>query len=190
MRGLTRMAFSQPGTFHSFLTSNPAPVVNEDGSVLLIFKSRRYEGLQQSRMMLGVAKAAHYLGPYEVVGDEPVFGPDRMGEVEDPFIWRSEQGYEMIAKDMSGKLVGERHAGVHAISGDGVNWKIAPKPKAWTRTLRWDDGKTTTMGQLERPFLLFENGRPTHLFAATGDGAGGFHKMNTSFNVCIPLVRE
>jgi len=181
---------TKPDTFYSFLTSNPAPVVNEDGSVLLIFKSRRYEGLRQSRMMLGAAKAAHYLGPYEVVGDEPVFGPNRMGEVEDPFIWRSEQGYEMIAKDMSGKLVGERHAGVHAISEDGVNWRIAPNPKAWTRTLRWDDGETRKMGQLERPFLLIENGRPTHLFAASGDGPGGFQNMSTSFNVCVPLVRE
>ena len=181
---------AKPGTFYSFLTSNPAPVVNEDGSVLLIFKSRRYEGVRHSRMMLGVAKAAHYRGPYEVVGDEPVFGPNRLGEVEDPFIWRSEHGYEMIAKDMTGKLVGERHAGVHAISADGINWRIAPNPMAWTRTLRWDDGQTRKMGQLERPFLLFEGGRPTHLFAATGDGPGGFDKMNTSFNVCIPLVHE
>ena len=31
---------TKPGTFYSFLTSNPTPVIHEDGSVLMIFKSR------------------------------------------------------------------------------------------------------------------------------------------------------
>jgi len=37
---------------------------------------------------------------------------------------------------------------------------------------------------------LIENGRPTYLFAATGDGAGGFANMTQSFNVAIPLVNH
>ena len=179
---------TRPGTFYSFLTSNPSPVVHEDGSVLLMFKSRRYEGVRHSGMMLGVARARHYLGPYQVVGDQPVFAADRFGEVEDPFVWRSADGYEMIAKDMTGALVGERHAGVHARSQDGVAWRLAERPKAWTRSLRWDDGTTQTMGQLERPFLLIEGGRPTYLFAAAGNGPGGFDKMTETFNVAVPLV--
>lgn len=180
---------TRPGTFYSFLTSNPAPVVHDDGSAMLMFKSRKYtpEG-KHSAMMLGAAKASHYLGPYEVVGDGPVFSDTRMGEVEDPFVWKSGYGYEMVAKDMTGKLVGEKHAGIHARSKDGINWELAPKPKAWTRTLTWDDGTTSTQGQLERPFILFENGRPAFLFAATGDGPGGFANMSTSWNVAIPLV--
>lgn len=179
---------TKPGTFYSFLTSNPSPVVHEDGSVLLVFKSRRYEGVKHSGMMLGVARAKHYLGPYEVVGNEPIFSADRFGEVEDPFIWKSADGYEMIAKDMSGKLVGEKHAGIHARSKDGVRWELAKDPKAWTRTLRWDDGSTQTMGQLERPFLLIDNGRPIFLFAASGNGPGGFQNMTESYNLAIPLA--
>jgi hypothetical protein len=182
---------TKPGTFYSFLTSNPAPVMHEDGSVLLMFKARAYDKQgKHGPMTLGVARAKHYLGPYEVVSDEPVFGPEKMGEVEDPFVWKTRDGYEMIAKDMTGKLVGEKHAGIHAASGDGLAWKLTEQPKAWTRTLRWDDGTSQTMGQLERPFLLIENGRPTMLFAATGDGPGGFANMTQSFNVAIPLVPE
>lgn len=179
---------TRPGTFYSFLTSNPAPVVHADGSVLLMFKTRRYEGATHSRMMLGVARAPHYLGPYEVVGTEPVFSSTRFGEVEDPFVWKSAEGYEMIAKDMTGALAGEKHAGVHARSRDGLRWRLATRPKAWTRTLRWDDGTTRTMGQLERPFLLIENGRPAFMFAAAGDGPGGFANMTETFNVAIPLI--
>ena len=179
---------TKPGTFYSYLTSNPAPVLHDDGSVLLMFKSRRYEGTAYSRMMLGVARAPHYLGPYEVIGGEPVFSVERFGEVEDPFVWRTRGGYDMIAKDMSGQLTGERHAGIHARSRDGVQWRLAGRQKAWTRTLRFDDGTTRTLGQLERPFVLFEDGRPTFLFLAAGDGPGGFANMTETFNVAIPLV--
>jgi len=179
-----------PGTFYSFLTSNPAPVIHDDGSVLLMFKARRYEGTTHSRMMLGVAKAPHYRGPYEVVGDEPVFSSDRFGEVEDPFVWKTAGGYEMVAKDMTGKLAGEKHAAIHARSPDGIDWTLADPPKAWSRTLRFDDGRTQTMGQLERPFLLIEDGRPSFLFAAAGDGPGGFANMTESFNLAIPLLPE
>jgi hypothetical protein len=43
------------------------------------------------------------------------------------------------------------------------------------------------MGQLERPFLLFNEGRPTHLFAATMNGPGGFTNATESYALCIPL---
>lgn len=178
------------GTFYSFFTSNPAPVVHADGSVLLVFKTRRYlEDGSYSQMMLGLARAPHYRGPYAVVGDKPILGPDNVGQLEDPFVWQNaEGGYELIAKDMSGQIVGEKHAGVHAVSSDGETWTLAAKPKAWTRTLTFDDGKTETMGQLERPFILFENGRPAYLIGAVGDGPGGFANMTKSGNLVIPLV--
>jgi hypothetical protein len=72
-----------------------------------------------------------------------------------------------------------------------VTWALAPQPKAWSRTLKFDDGTTQTMGQLERPYLLLDQaGRPEYLFAASGDGPGGFANMTMSFNMAIPLVRR
>ena len=177
---------TKPGTFYSFLTSNPAPVMHDDGSVYLMFKARRYEGGGHSAMVLGAARAKHYLGPYEVVGEGPLFSPTKMGEVEDPFVWKTDGGYEMVAKDMSGNLTGEKHAGIHARSKDGLDWSVAGK--AWSRLLKWDDGTEQRMGQLERPCLLIRNGRPVFLFAATGDGPGGFLNMTRSWNVAIPLL--
>lgn len=182
----------KPGTFYSLLTSNPAPVVHEDGSVLMLFKSRRFEGTladpRQSSMMLGLARAKHYSGPYEVIGDAPLFAPDRFGEVEDPFVWQSPNGgYELIAKDMTGKLCGEKHAAIYARSPDGENWTLATPPKSYTKLLRWDDGTTQKMGQLERPFLYLENGYPRYLFCAAADGPGGFNNASKTWVVAIPL---
>lgn len=182
---------TKPGTFHSFLTSNPAPCVAPDGKVTLIFKARRYEGSIHGPMTLGVARAEHPRGPYVVEGRMQIAGDNGEGEVEDPFLWRSGRGLELIAKDMSGALCGEAHGGVHALSADGRRWTVAPGKKAWSRRLRWSDGREERLGSMERPFLLIdERGRATHLFAAVADGPGGFQNMSRAWNVCLPLGNE
>jgi len=186
---------TKPGTFYSFLTSNPAPVVNDDGSVVMIFKSRRYIGSpnnpRHGGMMLGLARAKHYSGPYDVVGDEPLFGPDRFGEVEDPFFLKSPGGgYELIAKDMTGNLCNERHAAIHAYSPDGENWTLSAQPKSYSRVLHWDDGTIQNMGHLERPFVYIEDGYPRYLFCAAADGPGGFNNATKTWIVAIPLNQQ
>jgi hypothetical protein len=42
---------------------------------------------------------------------------------------------------------------------------------------------------VERPQLLIEKGVPTHLFAATADGPGGFYVCENSWNMVVPLAR-
>lgn len=179
---------ARPGKFDSFLTSNPAPCIHQDGSVLLIYKARRYEGNLHGNMTIGAAWASHCQGPYRVMQEGPVF-PEGF-HLEDPFVWRSEDGYELIAKDMDGNLCGEKHGGIHALSPNGLDWRLAPQPKAYSRTVRWQDGRVATMGSFERPFLLFQNSRPTHLFAATADGPGGFAQARNTWNMVVPLAEE
>jgi hypothetical protein len=180
---------TKPGTFYSFLTSNPSPWINEDGSVIMLFKSRAYKEDYpfQTSMMIGVAKAPSIDGPFEVVVDEPIFGIDKMGEVEDMFLWRDENGYHMLAKDQRGTITGNRHAGILAHSKDGIHWELDENPLAYTREITWSNGETMVMGQLERVFGLIENGRITHLFFATMDGPGGFSRGTRSWNMVIPL---
>lgn len=178
----------KPNTFYSFLTSNAAPHINEDGSVLMVFKSRKYEGNMHGQMMLGVAKADHYLGEYKVINTEPIFDT-KGGEVqlEDPFIWKQDGQYCLIAKDMSGKVCGEKHGGVVAFSKDGLQWELQYSKKSYSREILWDNGEIITMGSLERPFILFEDGKPINLFFATADGVGGFTNASKTWNMTIPV---
>ncbi|WP_202128775.1 glycoside hydrolase family protein [Paenibacillus dendrobii] len=175
----------RPGKFDSYLTSNPAPCIREDGSVLLIYKARRYEGHTYGKMTLGAAEADTPEGPYHVISEQPLFPPQV--HVEDPFIWRTEEGYAMIAKDMEGHLCGEKHGGILAVSVNGTDWKLADSRKAYSRTVVWDDGQERVMGSFERPFLLFQDGKPTHMFAAVADGPGGFRQAENTWNMVIPL---
>lgn len=185
-RADTPLLPTRPGSFDSYLTSNPAPCVREDGSVLLIYKARRYEGNDFGQMTIGVAEAVHWSGSYKAISEKPVFPPDQF-HIEDPFIWRTEDGYSLIAKDMDGTLGGEKHGGIQAFSVDGIQWEPSSKPQAYSRSVRWDDGSVQMMGSMERPFLLFQNGRPTHLFTATADGPGGFQQASNTWNMDIPL---
>ena len=93
----------------------------------------------------------------------------------------------MIAKDMSGSLCGERFGGMHAVSTDGIHWEINRGELAYSRKVLWDDGVEVEMGNLDRPFILFEDGKPTHLFFATSDGTDGFMDASRTWNMVIPL---
>ena len=177
-------------TFYSYFTSNPSPVIQEDGSVMMIFKGRAHtENGKYSDMALGIAYAPSIEGPYKVLNnDQPIFQVDGQGEAEDPFLWKDKSGYHAIFKDHVAKYTGERGGGVMAHSADGIHWQVDKAPKAYSRTVEWEDGKVEMQGQLERPFILFdEHGNMTHVFFATMNGTGGFEKGTKSWNMVIPV---
>ncbi|KXX71300.1 glycosyl hydrolase family 43 [Flammeovirga sp. SJP92] len=178
----------KPNSYYSFLTSNPSPLIKEDGTVILLFKGRSYQEdeLTHTDQFIGVATAKIYHGPY-TISEQPIFSKDKFGEVEDPHLWSDENGYHMIAKDMRGKIVNHHHGGILAHSKDGMHWKLDKNPLAYTRNVTWSNGKVQQQGQLERPFVFVENGKPTHIFFATMDGKGGFSNGSKTWNMVIKL---
>lgn len=152
---------TKPETYYSFLVSNPAPVIEPDGSILVLFKTRKYIGQSHSAFYIGAARAVNLESPFEVVAPEPLFGENSPnGEIEDPYLWIGNDGlYHMVAKDMRGDVSGNEADGVEFISSNGLDWKF--KQVAYTRgghSLR------------ERPFILFdENKEPLALYTATAD---------------------
>ena len=183
---------TEPNTFYSYLTSNPSPVVRKDGSVLMIFKGRAHtENGRYSNMALGIASAPSIEGPYTVQNDKkPIFQVEGQGEAEDPFLWEDERGFHIIFKDHVAKFTGEKGGGVMAHSQDGINWIVDEDAKAYSRTVEWEDENVEMQGQLERPFLFFENGVPAYVFFATMDGPGGFENATKSWNMVIPIKKK
>ncbi len=175
----------RPGRWDGMQNSNPAACVQADGSVILVYKA---VGHAKDRFRFGVCRATDFSGPYQRLSDEPILNFDKTGDhVEDPFMWNENGVFQLLMKDMEGGLSGEKHAGIHATSPDALHWSLSSPAKAYSRTVRWDDGSTTVQGSFERPQLLIENGRPTHLFAATADGPGGFWNAKNTWNMVIPL---
>ncbi len=174
----------RPGKWDSSIVTNPAPWVLPDGRIIMLYRSNTKQGLR-----LGIARAERFDKPFERLADEPIELFGQGAGVEDPYLWWAGDHFEAIMKDMNGSITGEVHAGVHATSRDAQKWQLKPQPKAYSRTIRWDDGSTTVQGSVERPQLLFDGDRPTHLFAATADGPGGFNNASNTWTMVIPLGR-
>ncbi len=179
----------RPGKWDASITSNPAPVViPETGEILLMYKSSS-EG-PEPPLLLGVAKSGNPRGPYQRLSDEPIFRfettENQKNDVEDPYVWRAKNRFEVLMKDRFGHICGEEGGGIRAWSDNGIDWNLYDQPLAYSRTIRWDNGKTTVQNHFERPFLLIEEGVPTHLFAATGRGPKAW-QFDHTWNMVIPL---
>ncbi len=177
------------GYWDASITSNPSPVVNDKtGEILLMYKSSA--DTTNAPLRLGVSKALVPEGPYERLSDEPILmfetKENEHIDLEDPYVWWNGEKYEAIIKDRTGVICGEEGGGVHAWSNDGVKWELFDNPKAYSRTVLWDDGTTSYQNHFERPFLLIEDGVPTYFFAATGDGEKAWSFTKT-WNMVIPL---
>jgi hypothetical protein len=173
----------RPDAWDSTVITNPAPCVTPDGTMLLYYRSNTPAGCK-----IGVATAEHPLARFERLRDDPILEAESDRGIEDPFVWHDGVRYQMIAKDLTGKISGAFGNGVHATSADGVSWVLSDPALAWSRTITWVDGTTETVGCLERPQLLIGNdGEPTHLLCAMADGPGGFRNATRSWNQVIRL---
>jgi hypothetical protein len=170
----------RPGYWDSNVVTNPAPCVVPDGRIFLYYRSNTRDGLR-----IGLAVADRPEGPYERVSDDPIM-PDI--NVEDPFVWHNGICFEMIAKDMTGEITGEHNSGAHFLSENGIDWRAAENPKAYSKRITFSDGSSVQLGCLERPQLLFDdNGLPKCMFAAAADGPGGFKNAKNTWNIAIPM---
>lgn len=174
----------RPGHWDAFMTANPAACVHEDGSILLYYKSTTDAS---GKLMYGVACASAWDAPFERAVNDPVFDFSSGAHIEDAYVWQEEDQYRMVFKDMTDILTGEYHAGAEAHSADGISWSLANSPKAYSRSVRWGDGTTSVQGALERPQVLVERGRPTHIFFATANGPGRVRHATDTWNMVIPL---
>lgn len=142
---------------------------------------------------LVTAVAPHPAGPYRVEDMQVVADYAVETHTEDPCAFRVDDHYEVLSKDSCGTYTGEVYSLLHNISSDGIAWRAAEKPQACSRKVLWDDGVVREQGNLERPFVLVEDGVPTFLYAATSDGvhteehAAHYNAENT-WNMVIPLA--
>lgn len=178
--------------FDNLLTSNPSPVLESNGTITMLYKSRcyrqkPYKNPLHSDMEFGVATSKNCFSKHHSIVEKPVFTNEV--HLEDPFIWKSKKGYHMIAKDMIGNIACELGAGMSAFSIDGVNWELERNTIAYTKEVLWDDGTREHLGSMERPFIFFEKGEATHISFAVSNGSDGYMDATETWNLVIPLEK-
>ena len=187
---------TRPEEEDNFLISNATVCVGGDGKVHVVYKyvtcqTMPYQSLSAHVpfQKLGALVADRFDGDYtKVRTNKPLISGF---DLEDPHIWYDEDGYNMMVKDMDGTFCGEELSGIHGLSKDGLHWEFDDKLLFYSRHILWDDGVVREMGNLERPFLLWEDGVPTHAFFATSDGTDGQGVCNATKTWCmvIPLKK-
>ncbi len=66
--------------------------------------------------------------------------------------------------DSQGQLTGDVRHGAHLVSSDEFRFTLYDaEPKAYSHTVQWQDGGETTFDRRERPWLIIQDGLPTHL---------------------------
>ena len=177
-----------PGAHDPLFTTNAAPYVEDDGGVLVIYKGR---SRRDDKMRHWLARARRYDAPYALVRETPIFPEETADTVEDPFVWREDGRYHVLVHDVLGAVGGETDSIAHGTSSDALEWRWTGL--ACSRTFRWSDGRATRQPRVERPQLLMQDGRATHLFVSTGDGPeprrrGDRNTMERAWNAAIPLL--
>jgi hypothetical protein len=164
-----------PGTWEGFLVSNPAPVVMPDGKITLFYK-----GVERLRKnAIGIAVADDYEGPYRRLSDKPF---DLGVDAEDPTIWYEGGRYHALMLD-TGRRYSDKGI-YYCTSKDLLHWEAAPNPVAISRTVLWEDNRYRLMDSTERPQILVQDGKATHVFLATGSKEDG---RKSTWNMVIPL---
>ena len=175
---------SKIGGWDETITSNAAPCVLDDGSVYMLYKSNKLSESVRGPFCLGLAYAEHWQNAFIRKSPNPVF----TGNVEDPYLWHADGKFHAIMKDMSGEICGEHHGGIYATSDDCLTWEFPEPCLGYSRNVTWNNGETTKQGFRERPQVLVQDGIPTHLFNATGNGPGtGFNSCEKTWTMVTPI---
>jgi hypothetical protein len=171
-----------PGSWDDHCTTNPSYVAHPNGQSWLYYKSwntKEYEsasGPVRGNRKYGVAIADQITGPYRKYQANPVLDfSARSGnaQLEDAFVWLENGIYKMIARDMG---FFNHEYGLYLESKDGLSWSeptIAYKELKAYVTEPAPPAHLKKYGRVERPQILFHQGKPAYLFTAAQGGRYG-----------------
>lgn len=150
---------------------NPAPVIFANGTTLLYVSANPcppdWGNASPGNNCIGVLRAPHWSGPYELANAMPVTHP----ESEDPFVFQTKRGYHLLTN------VNNDHArcpagaacGGHAWGTDGLHFSNLTIG-AFGPAIRFANGSVWRNAYIERPQVLLNatSGEPQTFFAGLG----------------------
>ncbi|HNX78718.1 MAG TPA: glycoside hydrolase family protein [Prolixibacteraceae bacterium] len=140
-------------------SNNPAICVGPEKKIRLMYRDEN--------LVVKIAESPEYSGPY-VLRNGNVWPAARL---EDFYLFKSKGMYHLICEDNQGALTGHERWGTHLISADGISgWQPADPVVAYSHTLLNQSGDTLHCVRRERPQLLIQHHKITHLFTGFYDG--------------------
>lgn len=139
--------------------NNPAILVETSGAVKMMFRD--------AVLRVSIATARTFDGIYTIANGD-VWPRSRL---EDFYLFSVNGRYHLICEDNTSGVTGHERWGAHLVSANGIDgWAPFTPAVAYDHTLAFEDGSRLQCTRRERPQLLIENGRITHLITAVYDG--------------------
>ncbi len=176
------------GAWDDHCSSNPSFVKHPDGRYFLYYKSwntYEYENYTDPKIRgnrkYGLAIAKSLQGPYTKYKGNPIIDYSGHGnniQAEDGYVWQEDGKFKMVMRDMG---IFNHQYGLYQESPDGIKWS---EPEiAYYNTDHYfkqppAQKHLSKYGRFERPQLLLQNDRPTHLFLAS---QGGKYMTSSAF---------
>lgn len=143
--------------------SNNPSILVEENSVKLLYRD--------APLRVYLAEATDFRGAYQVINDN--VWPEH--KIEDFYLFKMNGMYHFICEDNAGGISGHERWGVHLFSENGIDgWKNYEPVVVYDHDLRYDDGTILHCTRRERPQLLIQDGKITHLITAIYDSANSW----------------
>lgn len=153
----------------SIPTNNPAIVVKQDGSVYAVGKYLiRKPGEKESTKFMQAFEAKSVTSPFTLLKDSANRLPNNC-ELEDPTIWISKNGYNIICTDWQARATGVWKGLIYFSSKDGIDYQLNSTKPIWDRNepLPMADGTDLRLTKVERPQVYTDKkGKVTALLVA------------------------
>ena len=139
-------------------SNNPAILVDKQ-SVKLLYRD--------APLNVYLAEAKNLQNPFKIVNDS--VWPEH--KIEDFYLFKMNGQYHFICEDNRGGISNHERWGVHLYSDNGIDqWKIYDPVVVYDHELIFDNGDTLHCTRRERPQLLIQERKITHLITAIYDG--------------------
>ncbi|MFY9151674.1 MAG: glycoside hydrolase family protein [Prolixibacteraceae bacterium] len=170
----------ETGAWDDHCTSNPSFLKHPNGQYWLYYKSWNTEEYDhpvnpaiRGNRKYGLAISEKLQGPYVKYSGNPIIDYSKLGnnrQLEDGNVYLEDGRYFMLARDM-GRF--DHEVGIILESDDGIQWS---EPKisyfGFSHYLKQPPAPSNLKkyGRFERPQVLMQTGKPTHLFVTTQGG--------------------
>lgn len=142
--------------------SNPTICRAPEGRFHLYYKTLDEK---RSTLVFAAATADRVDGPYTPYPDNPILQAGRGMNIEDHHVWVEDGVFNMLFKDMSGRIVGTPSATGFIQSRDGFNWDMSQAVLAYKPGWPTIDG-WHSVNRMEQTNLHLRDGRPFVLYSA------------------------
>jgi len=132
--------------------TNPSVWIEEEGRIRMAFR--------RPDMRLAIAEADAFYASFRIVISDLCPGV----ALEDPFLYKIGSEYHLLVEDNVDKLTGKVRHGAHLVSENGRDFSLFEgEIEAYSHTAQWQDGGETHFDRRERPWLVIQQSKPTHL---------------------------